>query len=388
MSSATGTPGDVRRLAWIDWLKVIVVLGVFAYHAAQPFVLTSWIVVAEEKSLLLSALAGLGYLFGMPLMFLLAGAASWAALQGTTVVAYARKRLRLVLPLVAGFAILSPLQAWIGASTRGESIGPLHFAVRYWTDAELPLGPTWFGDYGYHLWFIAFLLVYALVSLPLLVRLRAQPPLRPTAAWMVTLPIAGLIIGQVPLRVAFPAYRDWADFAMWLAYFLAGAALLARPAVLQSIAGRGLVMVVPGILLAAAMIPLFQDGSGMTLESSPTFDAASLGYIVVRTVIGACWVVVAVAIGSRWFDGRGAQAREASRLVLPFYVLHHPIVVVVAAVVVPLSLPMGLSFVTILAVAGLLTLGACLAAARQSALRVLFGMGAPPPAPRSTTVPT
>ena len=81
---AAGRAPRLGRLAWIDWLKVIVVFGVFAYHAAQPFVLTTtWLVVDDEKSYLLSALAGLGYLFGMPLMFLLAGAASWIALQRT-----------------------------------------------------------------------------------------------------------------------------------------------------------------------------------------------------------------------------------------------------------------------------------------------------------------
>ena len=69
------------RLVWVDWLKGLVVSGVVLYHAAQPFVLTSWIVTDDERSLLLSTLAGLGYLFAMPLMFLLAGTASMLALQ-------------------------------------------------------------------------------------------------------------------------------------------------------------------------------------------------------------------------------------------------------------------------------------------------------------------
>lgn len=378
-----------NRLAWLDWLKVVVVLGVFAYHAAQPFVLTTWIVVGEEKSLLLSALAGLGYLFGMPLMFVLAGAASWSALQSTTAAAYARKRLRLVVPLVAGFAILSPLQAWIGATTRDEVIGPLPFAIQFWADAELPAGPIWLGDYGFHLWFIGFLLAYALVSAPLLVRFPTDAPMRPPARWLAIAPIAALLVGQVPIRVAFPAYRDWADFALWLGYFLAGAAMLAWPGVLRLVARHGLRMVIPGLVLAATMVPLYAGGPGLTLESEPAFDLASLGYIALRTAVGACWVVVAIAIGRRWFDVQPERAREASRLVLPFYVLHHPIVVVMAAVVVPLAWPVALSFTAILALSGILTLAGCLLAARTSALRVLFGMGATTsPAPAPTRVAT
>ena len=38
------------------------------YHAAQPFVLTEWIVTTDDRSILLSGLAAIGYLFAMPLM--------------------------------------------------------------------------------------------------------------------------------------------------------------------------------------------------------------------------------------------------------------------------------------------------------------------------------
>lgn len=382
---------DVRvtRLAWVDWLKVLVIVGVFAYHAAQPFVMTTWIVVSDEKSLLLSAFAGLGYLFGMPLMFVLAGAASLVALRGTDVGAYLRKRLRLVVPLVAGLAILSPLQTWVGDATRGDVIGPAPFAVRFWADAGPPTGPLWLGEYGYHLWFIGFLLVYTLASVPVLVRLRrGATPMRPPAPLLAIVPIAVLVIGQVPLRVLAPAYRDWADLALWFAYFLAGAAMLAWPRALELIGRHGLVMVVPGLLLAVAMLPVFASGPGLALESNPTFDVAALGYIVLRTAIGACWVVVGLAIGRRWLDGAAAQAREASRLVLPFYVLHHPIVVVVAAVVVPLDWPVGVGFGTILAASGMLTLAACLLAVRTSTLRLLFGMsGGAPDVQRTAAAP-
>jgi hypothetical protein len=387
MSAQAAAPRADGRLAWVDWLKVVIVLGVFAYHAAQPYILTPWIVASDQKSLLLSASAGLGYLFGMPLMFVLAGAASLAALRGTTVASYVRGRLRLVVPLVLGLAILSPLQAWVGATTRGELIGPVPFAVRFWADAGPPRGPVWLGEHGFHLWFIGFLLAYALVSVPLLIRLRPDPsPMRPAAPWLAIVPITALVVTQVPLRVAAPAYRDWADLALWFAYFLAGAAMLARPRVLDHIGRHGLWLLVPGLLLAIPIGWLFADGSGFALESSPTFDAAGLGYIVLRTAVGACWVVVGLAIGRRWLNGRAEQAREASRLVLPFYVLHHPIVVVVAAVVVPLAWPVGLGFGVILGVSGAMTLAACLAVARTSTLRVLFGMGASRPDARPTTV--
>ncbi len=80
---ASGRLALVReRLNWIDWLKVLVVVGAFVFHAAQPFVYTEWLINDTDKSLPLSVASGFGYLFGMPLMFFLAGAATWLAVSG------------------------------------------------------------------------------------------------------------------------------------------------------------------------------------------------------------------------------------------------------------------------------------------------------------------
>ena len=365
------------RLAWIDWLKVLVVLGVFVYHAAQPFVLATWIVVAEEKSLLLSAFAGLGYLFGMPLMFLLAGAASWAALRTTPVRTYVGKRLRLTVPLVAGIAILSPVQAWVGALTRGDATPLPEFVVGFWRDVEPVTGPIWLGLVGYHLWFIGFLLIYAVVSVPILLRMRpGEGPMRSTAL-LLTTPIAALTVLQLPLRSAYPAYRDWADFALWLGYFLLGAAMLAWRPMLAALTRHGRIMLVPGVLLAGALVPLFLVGPGFSLESEPRFDLPGVAYLLLRTAVGWCWVSVAVWIGARWFDRRPEQARAASGLVLPFYVLHHPIVVVVAAIVVTWPVGAWLKFAAIVGWSLALSVGVSAAVARTRLLRPGLGLGAP-----------
>jgi len=381
-------PATIGRQAWIDWLKVLVVIGVFVYHAAQPFVLTTWIVVADEKSLLLSGLAGLGYLFGMPLMFLLAGAASWAAVRGGTTRGYVGKRLRLLVPLLVGIMVLSPLQTWIGELSRGHvPAAPIPYAVDFWAAADPPTSPMWLGIYGYHLWFIGFLLIYALLALPVLRTMRPEAwPMRPTARWLVGVPIAALTVMQVPLRIAFPAYRDWADFVLWLTYFLAGAALLAWPGAVDVVRRLGPRMLVIGLLLTAALVPIFLAGGGMALESEPRLDGATIGYVALRSAIGWCWVLAALYIGIRWLDRGATRARAASSLVLPFYVLHHPVVVAVAAVAVPLAWPMWPTFAVIVLVSGAATLGACLAVARTRTLRVLLGMGArPQPAPATVT---
>jgi hypothetical protein len=71
--------------------------------------------------------------------------------------------------------------------------------------------------------------------------------------------------------------------------------------------------------------------------------------------------LVFVGLAATYFTARPRFLGWASAMVLPFYVLHHPVTVVVAALVVPLSLGLYLKFGLIVLIAGSVTVGLCLA---------------------------
>jgi fucose 4-O-acetylase-like acetyltransferase len=371
-----------ERLVWVDWLKGLVVLGVVAFHAAQPYVLTEWIVNANEDSEVLSGLAGLGYLFAMPLMFLLAGLTGWIALERRTAWQYVRVRLlRLGLPLVVGLALLSPFESWVGALSAGHSPDLPAFVARTW--AELPplTSPRWLGDVGHHLWFLGFLLGYVLVTLVPLRWLRGRQPPSPTRTVPATLALLGPIVPMTVLqwlvRPAAPQYRDWADALLWLSYFGIGIGLAFDRAWLRPIGRYGGWMTIPALVLALLLVPLGLDGV-MRLESAPSIDVPSLAYAAARTAIG-WWLVCAVmALGMRWLTGAAPAGGRAGEASLAFYVLHHPVVVIVAAVVVPWSLGPALGLAAIF----LASLGVTAAlyegvVRRVAILRAVFGVAEP-----------
>lgn len=355
-----------ERLNWIDWLKVLVVFGAFVFHAAQPFVLTGWLVNDTEKSVPLSLYSGFGYLFGMPLMFLLAGATTWLATQRTGVAGHRALRIRrLVVPLVLGLVILSPLQAWLATLASGRLEDPGAFLTRYVGSLRLPLSPTWFGDYGYHLWFLAFLFFDVLLVLPLLPRLRAARDAgtlsigafaqRPVALAAL---FAAILLPQLILRPLFPVYRDWADFVLWLGYFGIGVLAMADGALLAALVGRRrqFLWLIP--VTAVALLPILPFGSPLDLEHDPTYGPIGLAYITWRTAL--CWVMVVSLVGfaSVYLRPRPRFLAWASGLVLPFYVLHHPVVVLVAALVVGMGIGLWAKFglILLLSLAGTLLL--------------------------------
>lgn len=377
----------MRRLVWVDWLKGLVVFGVVAYHAAQPFVVTDWLVTNEERSLLLSGLAGVGYLFAMPLMFLLAGVASMLAIQRRTVRAYLGIRLlRLGLPLAAGLLLLSPFESWVGYLSHGGSESFVAFSVAHLRETRLGLSPVWLGDYGHHLWFLGFLLGYVLLSLPILVWLRDRPAAnlapRLGTAGFVLVPLLVLAVLQWPLRAAFPAYRDWADAVLWLGYFGIGV-LFVLDRRLIGMAGRiGPWMLAPAGLLVAAVLPLALSGDIWTLEGTPRIDPAGLAYATARTAIGWSLVLAVLALGIRALDRWEETGHRVGESSMALYVLHHPIAVVTAAVVVATDLGVWPKFLlTVLvtfAVTGALYEGVV---RRVGLLRAVFGVEPPSPEP-------
>lgn len=359
-----------ERLNWIDWLKVLVVTGAFVFHAAQPFVYTQWLIMDADKSVALSLASGFGYMFGMPLMFFLAGAATWLAVERRGIGGHAGLRLRrLLIPLVLGLVILGPPQAWIAYLAAGGQAGPLEFLGLYLGELRFYPNPGWFGEYGHHLWFLGFLFLYILVTVPLVSWLRARraagQDLRIGAiaegrwglVWLLV-PIAAV---QVVLRPIFPDYRDWADFALWLGYFVIGIGAMADDRVMPAILRRRRVTLwlVPVVLLA--YLPVVLGGTPVDLEHAPGLSLGGVAYVVWRSTLGWVMTLVFIGLAATYFTARPRFLGWASSLVLPFYVLHHPVTVGVAAVVVGLSAGLWAKFGLILLVAGTVTVALCVA---------------------------
>ena len=381
-----------ERLNWIDWLKVIVVVGAFLFHAAQPFVYTQWLINDTDKSLVLSLLSGFGYLFGMPLMFFLAGAATWLAVERRGIGGHTGLRLqRLLIPLVLGLVILGPPQAWVAHVAAGGQSDPIEFLGPYLAGIELYLNPRWFGDYGHHLWFLAFLFLYVLVTAPLLGWLRARRAAgkdlvigdvasRPGGLLLLLAPIAVI---QLVIRPAFPDYRDWADFALWLSYFVIGIGAMADGRVLPAILRRRRVTLWAAPLVALGYLPFFLFTAALDLEHAPGYTLVGLAYVAWRSALGWVMTLVFVGAAATYLTARPRFLGWASAMVLPFYVLHHPITVVVAALVVPLSLGLWVKYGLIVLVAGTATVLMCAALdVATDALGGRFRHGGPVPVPQ------
>ena len=102
------------RLHYLDWLRVLAILGVFLYHAVHPFDPFKWHIKNAESSEVIGIGIAFVFSWGLPLFFLISGAGSWFALRRRTVRQSLRERFnRLFIPFVVGSILLTPIQIYL-----------------------------------------------------------------------------------------------------------------------------------------------------------------------------------------------------------------------------------------------------------------------------------
>jgi len=379
-----GTPDDGSRVHYLDTLKAAVVYGILLYHSALSFTYTSWLVSDPRKSLVLTALAAFCFPWGIPMMFLFAGADAWFALRSRAALAFLRARfLRLVLPLCAGIVLLSPLQWYLTTVAADRSVPSLLRSYpAYLRGIRLSWTPEWLGRYGYHLWFLGYLFAISVAALPALVLLRlpasrravartADLCRRPGVIYVCSLP---LVLSQAALRSRYPAYQDWADIATYTIVFLAGAVLASERRLEAAIRANARLAVEVGLVSSCGVgILLLLTGYAGLQPVNPA--VRDLSFSVLWGLMIWSWLLAVLALGIRWLDFRNRVTAYLSESILPFYVLHHPVVVFAAVAVIGLQLGVWWKFALVAGFAMAATLALYELLVRRWALtRFLFGM--------------
>lgn len=392
--------GEEVTARWpgLDLARLAVVAGLIPFHAALVFAADDDFYVKDDRTTdVLLPLAAPFVVWAMPLLFLVSGVGTWTAWQRAGGGAYVLRRLRrIAVPLVVGTVLLVPLPVWLrlragGASESYARFWPRFFRVRVdWSEFPFLLRPA-AGGRGFetgHLWFLVLLLLYSLAAVPALLLLSGGRGAGRVDRLASAIGRAPVLLGALVVAAATAGLGLDEGIAAWneVAYglfFAAGVLLGAderlRAAVRRSVrpAGAGAVVALVaagGLFLLRREVP----GADPLLDTDPVSAVGRAcygmaGWCATLAIAGAL-----LRVRPRRRPGRGTPSRLASYVppaVLPWYVLHQPVVVAVAFVVVGWSLHPALAWVLIVAASVLLTLAVYdLLVRRWRPTRWLFGM--------------
>ena len=392
-----------------DVMRAFVVAGLVVFHSAMVFGSgVSWFVKAPQPSLGFTMFLVWGSLWGMPLLFLVSGMAARYAMRTRSVAGFARERLaRLLVPFVVGLLVLVPPMFYLG------SLGQPGFREPYWrfwlsfmnvpalARGLLPHG-SWTSD-GMsfdpaHLWFLYVLLVFSIVLLPLfawLQRPRGTSVTRWLAGFAERHGFAVVCAAAVPLMATEAVFGPDFNTGGWerLAYgfpFLYGFVIASQPR-LEAVLRRFRWQALAVGCAATGALGVSVVGLGGLGATPGAGVLAGLGAL--QGLAGWMWVVAIMGFGGAWAARHrpgvgtarsvaapgGSRLRRAARYgneaVLPFYVLHEPVIVAIAWLIVRWHAPSPAQYVALVVLSFAVTLGLYEALVRRFRLtRVLFGL--------------
>jgi glucans biosynthesis protein C len=369
---------SVDRRYDLDALRVLAVLLLIPFHSARVFdVFDSFYVKNPQTSDGLSwAVVAFLNPWHMPLLFVLAGAATWLALGHRGPKAYLGERTRrLLIPFLFGMLVIVPPQGFLASRFRGGDASVGGFLRDYWTVEGDLSGYT--GSFTpAHLWFIGYLFIFSLVALPLLARWRGRP-LR--ARWLpFAMPLVLLAANELPAPNDGPQ-NPWYSLALFVAGFL----LVADQRAERAVQRHWRPLLVAAAVTMTTVLLVSRSGANDRWGDGSLLDVA---FSLLQEANTWIWVLALLGAGKALLGRPVRGLRYAAEASFPFYVLHQTVIVAVAYVVVAWDLAVWQKFTTVGLAALALTLVAYeVAVRRTNVTRFLFGMRPRRPQPRTTT---
>jgi glucans biosynthesis protein C len=360
-----------QRRPDLDWLRILGVLLLVPFHAALVFDLNPLHVVYLKDSLqneFLAQIAGLISRWHMPLLFVIAGAATWFALGRRSGRQYLGERIvRLLVPAVIGLIILIPWMTnihWLG-QPGAPSPGQIYSAFFTLNASDTAgIGGTFTPA---HLWFIIFLFVFSLLGLPLFLVLRwtsLQRILAALASWsgavyLLFIPMAAVSSINI-LGDKNPLY--------FFLVFVSGYLILANP--------RFQIAIDRQIYLSLILAVVSTSGSWILLGGHlQPWSSSTLAGNILYQLSRWTWILFILGAGHLWLNRENRVLQYTREAAYPFYILHLPVLTLVTWWVIRLDLNVFVKYALIVTVTVLLTFIVYdLIVKRINLLRFCFGM--------------
>ncbi len=327
----------------IDALRVFAFSLLILYHVAMFYVADwGWHIKSAYQAEWLQFPMVLVNQWRMPLLFIISGLAVSFVWQRYTPGRFALRRIyRLLLPLVFGMAFIVAPQCYYEALGKGIiEPGFGKFMLQYLTFQDFP-GDAWGGEeiIGWtwnHLWYLAYVLFYSLVLIPLAVLFdgplkRVRSGFRALRGiWIWAVPVALLMIYGAFVYPKFPYIShalidDWYAHAMYFTFFLIGYLIGQDEGFWSELERMRWVTLVSAIVFFV----LF-----MTRDLLVPEDSFALADEVRALIVYSnrwLWIIAIFGWGHRLLNRPSAWLSYATGAVYPWYILHQTITIVIGA---------------------------------------------------------
>ncbi len=372
-----------KRLYYIDWLRVLAFGLLFIFHCMRFFDIHPWHIKNGESSIIITRFVEFVHGWRMPLIFLISGVGTFFAIQSKKESFVRGRVFRLIVPYVFGIILLIPPQKYFEFIFNS---GYQDFEIfignypEFLFNANIGWNLSWLGHIGYHIWYLPFLFALSVLLFPLLKAMKSDGKLNswvytitssPKLIWLLIFPI---IIVDYSLRPLFPSYLEWADFMVYLFYFLYGFAFQVNHKTIENIEKNTYLFL--GVGTTIWLIYMINQAN-IDMVSQPEHSWTFLLISIFRNLNNFCWVLAILGLGKTFLNSGHKLLKDLNQGILPFYILHQTVIVCIGFYIVNWELSLWPKFVLILSSSFLIAIGLYQMIYRIKLLRFLFGMKKP-----------
>jgi glucans biosynthesis protein C len=333
-----------QRQTYLDWLRILSILGVLFFHSAMPYVAqNNWHIKNHETSNLMMESNYFLHLFRMPLLFFISGTVSYYMMQRRSTLSFIGLRFRrLLIPLVVGMFIIVPPQIYMERLAHGYKGSFLEWYPSVFNFVPYPKGSfSW-----HHLWFIAYLFIYDLIFAPVFAWLISPKSdvfkeklaylAKGKLVYLLMLPsIIWFTLMADKLPETNDLVHDGCYFVYWLFFLLAGFIFILQPKLMDSLERNRRFALTIGFLSLMIVDCMRWNKVEPGYVNWP-FHGQVFDYLfkALSPIIAWGWVLALVGYGKHYLNRTHKVLNYLNQAVYPFYILHQTVIVLVAYYIV------------------------------------------------------
>lgn len=364
----------------LDWLRVFAFCVLIFYHSGMAFVSWDWHLKNPEQSRTLEYLMLLCNRWRLPLLFIISGAGVYFSLRRRSFGEFAGERMRrLFIPVVFAMFVIIPPQIYFERLYKGANLSYAEFYPSVFEFVPYPQGSfSW-----HHLWFVVYILVYSLISIPIFAAIRSAAGQRavdamvrafdrwPPLVYLINMPniLVGVFLGP-HWPNTHNLVADWANFTGTLITFLWGFTIASNRGFLDLITRRRKEYAIAGAIAACTFFGLRASGLPATWTPEVRLWVGN----IVNGLFGMTWIFAMIGYARHYIRKPSPRLRYATECVYPFYIFHQTVTVAAVYYVIPLQLGIAPKIVLVMAATFVGSWILTELARRTGPLRPLFGL--------------
>lgn len=366
----------------LDWLRFIAIVILLFFHTGMWFNPWEWHVKNNELSESFRYWMIWSHFWRMPLLLFISGAGTYMALGKLTTGQFAKERFkRLFVPVVFGMFVVVPPQIYYEHIK--EYDGYWDFYKTVFNFVPYPEGSfSW-----HHLWFVVYLLIYTLITIPLLSFLQSEKSENfkskvlkwiSSPARLLFIPAVIILITQIILRPYFPDEEhnltDLGFFVFYYCFFFFGLICYSNQHIWTAIGNSRKHLLVAALFI---LIPFYGTYFHFREFYHLPWDDRTVEIIFDVTGIFLSWftVITIIAFGQHYLNKPHKWLGKINEGLYPFYILHQTVIIAIGYYICQLNWSIAAKFWSISFLTLISCVGFYLLVIRPfNVMRFLFGM--------------